>query len=294
MAEFPLTYRGRFAPSPTGPLHMGSLVSALASFLDARNQQGVWLVRIDDIDPPREQPGAAEHILDSLQQHGLQWDEDILWQSSRTAAYQMALTKLKSDSLLFHCDCTRAMLGPDGSCNGRCGPRQSSVTTPSALRIIVPPDTHIEFTDVIQGWLKYPLGSAVQDFVVLRKDMLPAYQLAAAVDDTHQRITSVVRGADLMDSTPRQLYLIEKLGSTPPQYAHIPLVMGNDGQKLSKQNHAPALVGDEASINLRQALMYLNQPKPPQSADTVPAILEFAIRHWSTDPVLMTGASAEK
>jgi len=273
---------------------MGSLVAALASFLDARHHQGTWLVRIDDIDPPREQAGAAQLILDSLQQHGLHWDETVLWQSSRTAAYQLALNELEAAALLFRCDCTRATLGPNGSCNGRCQPRQSSIGAPWALRVMVPPDARIEFVDGVQGSCQYALGSTVHDFVVQRKDQLPAYQLAAAVDDTHQKISNVVRGADLLDSTPRQLYLMDKLGSASPHYAHIPLLLGNDGQKLSKQNQAPALAGDKASTNLRQALTFLNQPTLPPSANTVPAIVEFAIRHWSRDRVLMAGDSARQ
>jgi len=287
MAELASTYRGRFAPSPTGPLHMGSLVAALASFLDARSHQGTWLVRIDDIDPPREQVGAAQHILDSLQQHGLHWDETVLWQSTRTTDYQLALAELETTGLLFHCDCTRAALGPNGSCNGRCEPRQSSLGTPSALRITVPPDTRIDFIDGIQGNCSYALGNTIQDFVVQRKDKLPAYQLAAAVDDAHQKITDVVRGADLLDSTPRQRFLMDKLGRPSPHYAHIPVLLGSDGQKLSKQNHAPALEADKASTNLRQALVFLNQPIPPQTIDTVAAIVDFSIRHWAIDRVLM-------
>ena len=287
MAELASTYRGRFAPSPTGPLHMGSLVAALASFLDARSHQGTWLVRIDDIDPPREQVGAAQHILDSLQQHGLHWDETVLWQSTRTTAYQLALAELDTTGLLFHCDCTRAALGPNGSCKGRCSPRQSSLGTPSALRVMVPPDTRIEFIDGIQGNCSYALGNTIQDFVVQRKDTLPAYQLAAAVDDTHQEITNVVRGADLLDSTPRQRFLMDKLGRPSPHYAHIPVLLGSDGQKLSKQNHAPALAAEKASTNLRQALVSLNQPIPPQTIDTVAAIVDFSIRHWAIDRVLM-------
>ena len=294
MAELALPYRGRFAPSPTGPLHMGSLVAALASFLDARNHQGTWLVRIDDIDPPREQVGAAQHILDSLQQHGLRWDETVLWQSTRTNAYQLALAELETTGLLFHCDCTRAALGPNGSCNERCAPRQSSLGIPTALRIMVPADTRIEFVDGIQGSCSYALGNTIHDFVVQRKDKLPAYQLAAAVDDTHQNITDVVRGADLLDSTPRQRFLMDKLGRPSPRYAHIPVLLGSDGQKLSKQNQAPALAGDEAPTNLRQALVSLNQPLPPQTAATVPAIVEFAIRHWSRDRILMTGGAVPK
>ncbi|MEP4486801.1 MAG: tRNA glutamyl-Q(34) synthetase GluQRS [Halioglobus sp.] len=289
MAELTSTYRGRFAPSPTGPLHMGSLVAALASFLDARHQQGIWLVRIDDIDPPREQAGAAHGILDCLQQHGLIWDETVLWQSSRSAAYEQALGELASNGLLFHCDCTRATLGPNGSCNGRCEPRQPSVSSPWALRIRVPQDARIKFTDGIQGSCNYALGSTVQDFTVQRKDKLPAYQLAASVDDVHQKITHVVRGADLLDSTPRQLYLMNQLGGAAPHYTHIPVLLGNDGQKLSKQNQAPALVGDQALMNLRQALSFLNQSNPPRSANTVPALVDFAIKHWSRNRVGLAG-----
>ncbi|MEP6388459.1 MAG: tRNA glutamyl-Q(34) synthetase GluQRS [Halioglobus sp.] len=294
MAELTSTYRGRFAPSPTGPLHMGSLVAALASFLDARHQHGIWLVRIDDIDPPREQAGAAHAILDCLQQHGLNWDETVLWQSSRSAAYEHALGELATNGLLFRCDCTRATLGPNGSCNGRCEPRQSSVDSPWALRVRVPSDARIEFTDGIQGSCNYPLGSTVHDFVVQRKDKLPAYQLAAAVDDVHQKITHVVRGADLLDSTPRQLHLMSQLGGAAPHYTHIPLLLGDDGQKLSKQNQAPALVGDQALMNLRQALGFLNQPDPPRSASTVPTLVDFAIRHWARGRVGLAKESVRK
>ena len=294
MAELTSTYRGRFAPSPTGPLHMGSLVAALASFLDARHHQGTWLVRIDDIDPPREQIGATQRILDSLQQHGLHWDETVLWQSSRTAAYEQALGKLATSRLLFHCDCTRAALGPNGSCNGRCEPRQASVTEPWALRILVPPGAHIEFPDGIRGTCTYSLGSTIHDFVVQRKDKLPAYQLAAAVDDVHQKITHVVRGADLLDSTPRQLYLMDQLGSSAPRYAHIPVLLGDDGHKLSKQNQAPALADDQALTNLRHALAFLSQPIPPVSANTVPALIDYAIESWSIDRVGLAKNSVGK
>jgi glutamyl-Q tRNA(Asp) synthetase len=264
---------------------MGSLVAALASFLDARHHQGLWLVRIDDIDPPRETPGAAQHILDSLQQHGLHWDETVLWQSSRKAAYEQALAELKTTGLLFQCDCTRSMLGPNGSCNGRCVIRQPAVKAPWALRIAVPPDTQIEFLDGVHGSCRYTLGNTIADFVVQRKDTLFAYQLAAAVDDTYQGITHVVRGADLLDSTPRQLFLIDKLGRQRPHYTHVPVLLDSDGQKLSKQNHAPALVVGQSSGNLRDALGFLNQPPPPATAHTPSEILEFAIRHWSIDPI---------
>ncbi len=281
-------YRGRFAPSPTGPLHLGSLIAALASFLDARHAGGSWLVRMEDLDPPREEPGAAERILNSLQRHGLHWDEPVLWQSTRTLAYNAALESLSAAGHLFHCDCTRAMLGPGGACNGRCGPRQSSVGKSRATRVRVPRDCHISFRDRLQGRQDAALGLELPDFVVRRKDGLDAYQLAVVVDDASQSITHVVRGSDLLDSTPRQIFLQRLLDYPTPGYCHLPVITNTSGQKFSKQNHAPALDDTRPVANLRLALRFLHQPEPPAGiADTGP-LLEFAVCHWSLQRIPAT------
>ena len=278
-------YRGRFAPSPTGPLHLGSLIAALASYLDARQQGGAWLVRIDDLDPPREEPGAAAAILDSLQRHGLHWDETVMWQGQRHSAYAEALAQLETAGQLFRCDCTRAMLGPNGACAGRCLPRQADLGAVAAVRVSVPPNYTVEFQDRLQGRQFHPLGQEWPDFVLKRKDGLDAYQLAVTVDDAAQGITHVVRGSDLMDSTPRQLFLQQQLGLPTPEYCHFPVITNAAGQKFSKQNHAPALDNQQASENLRRALRFLRQTEPPAESQSPDALLDFAIRHWRLDDI---------
>jgi glutamyl-Q tRNA(Asp) synthetase len=274
-------YRGRFAPSPTGPLHLGSLIAALASYLDARACNGTWLVRMEDLDPPREERGAAECILNSLQHHGLRWDEPVLWQSTRKPAYADALDTLTARGHLFNCDCTRATLGPDGACNGRCAPRQSALTRPCATRAKVPGDCQIRFDDPLQGQQHTPLGQQLPDFVVKRKDGLDAYQLAVVVDDAMQAISHVVRGSDLLDSTPRQIFLQQLLAYPTPRYCHLPVITNAQGKKLSKQNHAPALNDDQAVANLRSALRFLGQHEPPTALASVEQILAFASGQWA-------------
>jgi glutamyl-Q tRNA(Asp) synthetase len=273
-------YRGRFAPSPTGPLHLGSLIAALASYLDARAGAGRWLVRMEDLDPPREQPGAADAILRGLEAHGLYWDEEVMWQSRRHDAYRAALAQLRSAGKLFRCDCTRAMLGPGGACGGRCGPRQGAVTEPCAWRVAVDPQSHIVLVDHIQGTLETALGRELPDFTLLRKDGLFAYQLAVVVDDGAQAITDIVRGSDLLESTPRQCYLQGLLGLPTPRYAHLPVITNEFGQKFSKQNHAPPLDNRTAADNLRRALRFLHQPPPPGDLLSPEALLAHAVSHW--------------
>ena len=275
------SYRGRFAPSPTGPLHLGSLIAAVASYTDARASGGQWLLRMEDLDPPREEPGAADAILASLRAHGLHWDEEVLWQSQRAAAYEAALASLDTMGLLFRCDCTRAMLGPGGACAGRCLPRQQEVGTPCAIRVRVPAETCIDFTDQIQGARHEPLGRDLPDFVLKRKDKLYAYQLAVVVDDAAQRVDHVVRGSDLLDSTGRQIYLQRQLGLPEPRYSHLPVITNAQGQKFSKQNHAPALRAGQATDNLRRALAFLGQPTAPAGLRDCAGILDHAARHWS-------------
>lgn len=281
-------YRGRFAPSPTGPLHLGSLIAALASYLDARVNDGTWLVRMEDLDPPREEPGAARRILHSLQQHGLHWDEPVLWQGARSHAYAAALDTLAAQGQLFFCDCTRAMLGPGGACRGRCMNRQTDVTPPRATRVMVPRDCQICFTDRIQGQQRTALGKQLPDFVVKRKDGLDAYQLAVVVDDAEQAINQIVRGSDLLDSTPRQIFLQQLLAYPTPRYCHLPVITNTQGQKLSKQNHAPALDDTAAPSNLRRALRFLRQAEPPAELASVDRILSFAAAQWAPQQIPAT------
>ncbi len=281
----PHGYRGRFAPSPTGPLHLGSLIAATASYLDARASAGVWLLRMEDLDPPREQPGAAQAIIDSLLAHELRWDEEMLWQGRRQQAYQQALDRLAATGLLFRCDCSRATLGPNGSCRGRCAPRQQALNGPTSLRVMVPIGTTIRFDDRIQGPQQVALDREVADFVLRRKDGLIAYQLAVVVDDAAQEINEVVRGSDLLDSTPRQLFLQSLLDLPRPHYAHIPVISNDRDQKLSKQTHAAALDDARAPDNLRRALYFMRQPEPPAVVDTPGAILEWACERWQPERI---------
>lgn len=279
MATTDSSYRGRFAPSPTGPLHLGSLIAALASYLDARHAGGVWLVRMEDLDPPREEPGAAHRILDSLQHHGLHWDGDVMWQGKRGEAYDRALQTLKDAQHLFRCSCTRAELGPNGACAGRCNPAEGQAQSPTALRVRVPTAFTARFEDALQGSQQEHLGRDLPDFVVRRKDGLYAYQLAVAVDDAAMDITHVMRGSDLLGSTGRQICLQQLLGLPTPAYAHLPVITTRAGQKFSKQNQAPALDDERAGCNLRLALRFLGQELPPARSG-VAQILEFATPRW--------------
>lgn len=273
-------YRGRFSPSPTGPLHLGSLIAALASYLDARKNSGTWLVRIDDLDPPREVPGSAASILESLRRHGLHADEHILWQSKRGTAYQKALAQLHSSGETFLCDCSRAMLGPQGSCQRSCAERQHAIAQPTAIRLKVSANATVEFLDQLQG--RQTLPPDTNNFLIHRKDGLYAYQLAVVVDDAYQGVTHIIRGSDLLDTTPRQVYLQQSLGHITPTYCHIPVISNAQGQKFSKQNHAPALDNELAVANLRFALEFLRQISPPSSLTSTAELLDFATDRWST------------
>lgn len=295
MASADTPYRGRFAPSPTGPLHLGSLIAALASYLDARSAGGVWLVRMEDLDPPREAPGAADSILNSLQRHGLYWDEDVLFQSTRAAYYDAALQQLMDQGALFACNCTRAEMGAGSSCCGRCQQREADTASPYALRVAVAADRSVAFDDLLQGPQLSNCAAALSDFVVRRKDNLYAYQLAVVVDDHAQGITDIVRGSDLLDSTPRQIYLQQLLHYPTPAYLHIPVIANAQGQKLSKQNHAPPLEDADACANLRRALQFLGQPAPAADMQHPGEILAYATAHWSrlSLPAVMARTAAE-
>ncbi len=279
-------YRGRFAPSPTGPLHMGSLIAALASYLDARSNSGVWLLRMEDLDPPREPEGAADTILKQLDELGLHWDGEVLYQSQRLDAYQVVLDKLAALQLSFPCNCTRQRLRSlNGVYDGHCRKTQAPITEASAIRVDVP-DEYYHFTDSIQGEFGQNLAKDIGDFVVRRKDGLFAYQLAVIVDDEFQQITDIVRGQDLLDSTPRQLFLQRQLGFTTPRYAHIPIMVNQDGEKLSKQRFAAAVDPKKGPELLFQALAFLGQsPEPELLGSDCPTLLAWGTDNWDIQAV---------
>jgi glutamyl-Q tRNA(Asp) synthetase len=280
-------YIGRFAPSPSGPLHFGSLVSAVASFLDARKNNGSWLLRIEDLDPPRESKGAPSIIIDQLIAHGLFWDGEILYQSSRLNAYGDALSTLEASKLVYPCDCARKSFGAiyPGTCRNK--PR-SKINEPHALRLKVD-DSEIVIIDELLGQRAWSLPKDSGDFIVKRKDGLDAYQLAVVVDDAFQGVTHVVRGVDLLDSTPRQVYLGQKLQLPIPHYFHHPIVLGESGDKLSKQTQAAAVKNVLAVSNISRALKFLGQRVPDPEPD-LKSLIDAAIDNWklSTIPLLAT------
>ncbi len=241
---------------------------------------------MEDLDPPREQPGAAQAILDSLQQHGLHWDDDVLWQSARHDAYAATINELLSSGQAFRCDCSRARLKAEGGVyRGRCRHRALSAEVESAVRLQVEDGAAIRVTDDIQPSLHQHIGAEVGDFIIQRRDGLYAYQLAVVVDDAFQGVNRILRGSDLYDSTPRQIYLQRRLGLPTPRYAHIPVIVNAQGQKLSKQTHAAPLHGEHAADNLRLALRFLNQAAPPPGLNQLEALLAFAVEHWDCSAV---------
>ncbi|MDQ7989701.1 MAG: tRNA glutamyl-Q(34) synthetase GluQRS [Candidatus Dactylopiibacterium sp.] len=286
-------YAGRFAPSPTGPLHLGSLVAALASCLEARAHQGRWLLRMEDVDAPRTRPGAARTILAQLEAFGFAWDGELVWQSQRLDAYRAALEALLEAGAAYPCACTRreiadsALLAPDGSHR-----------YPGTCRAGLPPGRparawrcrtgagQLRWTDAIQGPQCEEVGQIVGDFVLLRADGQFAYQLAVVVDDAWQGVTHVVRGADLLDSTGRQLHLQHLLGAPHPAYAHLPVLTNAAGEKLSKQTLAAPLDPAAPARALVHALGLLGQAPPDGLARAAPAeIWAWAEAHWQLSRV---------
>jgi len=258
-------YRGRFAPSPSGPLHFGSLVAALGSYLDARSLSGDWLLRMEDIDPPREKPGAADAILRALELFGFEWDEQVLYQSSRIDAYQDASSYLLSQGLAYPCSCSRKEIeqsgkpGPEGIIYpGTCRNGRNTARNAKTLRVIAD-SVEISFPDLIHGRFRQNLEQDVGDFIVRRADGLYAYQLAVVIDDAFQDITRIVRGSDLLFSTPRQIYLQRLFGLPQPEYSHLPLVMNEDGKKLSKQSLSWPVDSHDPLRSLLQAARFLGQ-----------------------------------
>ncbi|WP_332252182.1 tRNA glutamyl-Q(34) synthetase GluQRS [Thioalkalivibrio thiocyanodenitrificans] len=280
----PLRYAGRFAPSPTGPLHFGSLVAALASWLDARRHGGRWLLRMEDLDPPREVPGAADAILRSLEAFGLHWDGPVLYQSTRHEAYRDTVARLRASGMAYDCGCTRREVGKLGRPGldgpvypGTCRNGLPSGKRPRAVRLRTSPG-EIGFTDRMRGMVRQEVARDVGDFIIRRADGLYAYQLAVVVDDAHQEITHVVRGADLLDSTPRQILLQRLLGLPTPEYLHHPLVLTPEGEKLSKQTHAPPVDDGDPVPALTAALAFLGEPTPERGeATSVQAVLRCAL-----------------
>jgi glutamyl-Q tRNA(Asp) synthetase len=246
-------------------------------------------MRMEDLDPPREQAGAADSILGSLQAHGLHWDGPVLWQSSRHGAYATVVQQLLESGQAFRCDCSRQMLARSaGVYRGTCRKRKLTESQTAAVRLLVEPTDPIRVEDGLQLPLQQDVAREVGDFVIRRKDGLFAYQLAVVLDDAEQGINTVVRGSDLYDSTPRQIYLQQVLGIARPAYTHIPVITNSQGQKLSKQTHAPGLDNNRACEHLRLALRFLNQPIPPELASEPGQILAFAIEHWQLRAVPAT------
>ncbi|MFF7710493.1 tRNA glutamyl-Q(34) synthetase GluQRS [Pseudomonas sp. NPDC007930] len=284
---------GRFAPTPSGYLHFGSLMAALASYLDARAAGGQWLLRMEDLDPPREVPGAADAILRTLEAYGFEWDGPVLYQSQRHEAYQAVLEQWLRAGLAYACTCSRkALEGFAGVYPGLCR-NAGHAWAGNAIRLRVP-ELRYSFEDRVQGHFAQHLGGEVGDFIVRRRDGLYAYQLAVVLDDALQGVTSVVRGADLLDSTPRQLYLQELLGLPAPQYLHVPLIIQADGHKLGKSYRSPPLQAEQAAPLLMRALRALGQQPEPTLAGEAPAtLLAWARAHWNAAAIPRTATLPE-
>ncbi len=285
-------YRGRFAPSPTGPLHFGSLVAAVGSYLEAKTRGGSWFLRMEDVDAPRCSAAAAAEILRQLEACGLHWDGEIVWQSRRSQVYAAALDRLKASGRVFACACSRreladSAIAPDGAAiyPGNCRDGLPPGRTARAWRLRVN-TARVDFDDAIQGRIVSDLASEAGDFILLRSDGLFAYQLAVVVDDADAGITHVVRGADLLASTPRQIFLQECLGLPRPAYAHLPVAVNAAGEKLSKQTRAVALDVSRPGPALLAALEFLGQQPPRELVGAGPQlILDWAGRNWRLERV---------
>lgn len=286
-------YIGRFAPTPSGYLHFGSLVAALASWLDARAAGGRWLVRMEDLDPPREVAGAQAAILQTLDSYGLHWDGEVVYQSLRHDAYQQVIDRLLAQGLAYACTCSRKQLEPyQGIYPGTC--RNAGHTTEDAAIRVRVPELLYRFEDRVQGAYSQHLGRESGDFVIRRRDGLYAYQLAVVLDDAWQGVTDIVRGADLLDSTPRHLYLQELLGLPQPRYLHVPLIIQPDGNKLGKSYRSPPLDPDQAAPLLVRALRALGQAPEADLADgSVQDVLGWGVAHWNSDAIPRVGTVAE-
>lgn len=286
-------YIGRFAPSPTGPLHFGSLIAAVASYLESRSQNGLWLVRMDDLDPPREKAGAASTILQSLDAFGFEWDGEVMYQSQRHSAYAAALEQLEMQGKLYPCSCSRKDIAKQGI-TGPYGPiypgncralANRDPNKPAVLRLRTHDDP-IRFLDGIQGEYSQRIESEIGDFLLKRRDELYAYHLAVVVDDAEQNISDIVRGVDLLDSTPRQIYIQQLLQLPTPRYSHLPLAVNAQRQKLSKQSYAKAIDARQATKLLCDALSFLGQsPEQGLETEALNSVWTWAISHWQISKV---------
>lgn len=274
----PNFYRGRFAPSPTGPLHPGTLVAAMASYLEARRNNGQWLLRIEDLDPPREISGSCDAIIHALDQLGFYWDEEIIFQSQRSHLYQQAVDYLLDAKLAYYCDCSRSQLHSQRY-PGNCRNKNLRPDRPVAVRVTTN-NQKICFKDATAGDYQQNINDFCGDFVIKRKDGLFAYQLAVVIDDAQQQISHVVRGMDLLDSTPRQIHLQHLLQFNTPEYSHFPLLLDKQGEKFSKSSYT----GLSPSLNLTsliKAWHHLNQhPVSETDFDNLQSFWDWAIEHW--------------
>ena len=293
-AALPAPYRGRFAPSPSGPLHFGSLVAALGSYLDARAHGGEWLLRIEDVDQPRTVPGAADGMLRTLEGFGFEWDGEVIIQSRRLDLYHAALVRMQLDGDVYPCACSRSEIAAasrlssvDGGLlyPGTCRDGLADGKAARSWRVRVP-DREFCFVDRVQGEARQNLQREVGDFVLLRADGQYAYQLAVVVDDAAQSVNAVVRGVDLLDSTARQIWLQQCLGLPTPSYAHLPLAVNAVGEKLSKQTQAAPVDPAGGSRVLACALEFLGHPAPAEMRDVpVADFWRWAISAWSIERV---------
>ena len=273
---------GRFAPSPTGDLHFGSLVSAVGSYLEAKTTGGQWLLRIEDIDPPREVAGSATRIINDLYRLGMVPDGPVLYQSSRLGAYQDAVKQLLDKGLAYPCACSRKDMPESGIYPGTCRGGVPRGKKPRSVRLNVAGD-NCEFTDTVQGHVTDSPAGISGDFIIHRADGLFAYQLAVVVDDEYQGITQVVRGADLLDSTSRQICLQKALGYTTPDYMHLPVALSTDGKKLGKRFQTDPVGHQDSAHAVGQALIFLGQHPPLRCS--LDALWDWALKNWNSDLV---------
>jgi glutamyl-Q tRNA(Asp) synthetase len=279
-------YRGRFAPSPTGKLHFGSLIAAVGSYLDARHNEGEWQIRMEDVDRTREVPGAASAILHNLEDFGFRWDGEVTYQSHRSPIYAEAVEQLQASGLAYPCSCSRkeireqAKLGVEGPIYpGTCRPGPRHVKPSNSIRLLTQNQT-ITIHDRVQGPFSQNPGQEIGDFVIRRADGFHAYQLAVVIDDAWQKITHVVRGMDLLSSTPRQYYLQRRLGLAHPYYLHLPLAIDASGRKLSKQDQDAPVDPRYPMATLLRALQFLQQPLPPEPPIHLDELWAWSIAHW--------------
>lgn len=295
-------YRGRFAPSPSGPLHFGSLVAATASYLQALSNDGEWLLRIEDIDPPREIPGATELIISSLRAHAFQWVGPIHRQSTHLAEYHAIVEHLLATGLAYRCRCTRDEVRRTATAIGTTGPvyrgtcrdrgHAASAEMPDAVRLRTGNST-VEFNDILQGQISCQVAESIGDFIIRRKDGLIAYNLAVVIDDAREGITEVVRGCDLLDVTPAQIELQHTLELSEPTYMHVPVVINKHGQKLSKQTGAIPIDDQQPGKNLFSALQFLYQEPPNELINETPEMIwDWAQKHWRPQKLVAKQQSA--